>query len=69
KEILTLKGHSQEVTCVNASPSGRYLLTGSRDGTALVWLAVEWPEKAPLQAAGLAPVGTNGNVRPLAETR
>ncbi|MGQ0633080.1 MAG: protein kinase domain-containing protein [Planctomycetaceae bacterium] len=42
KEILTLKGHSQEVTCVNASPVGRYLLTGSRDGTAVVWLAVDW---------------------------
>jgi hypothetical protein len=40
------------VTCVNASPSGRYVLTGSRDGTALVWLAVEWPQNAGAKTAG-----------------
>jgi WD40 repeat protein len=45
KEILTLKGHSQEITCVNSSTSGRYVLTGSRDGTAVVWLAEDWTKE------------------------
>ncbi len=45
KEILTLKGHSQEVTCVNSSTSGRYVLTSSRDGTAIVWLAEDWTKE------------------------
>jgi WD40 repeat protein len=39
KEILTLKGHDQEVTSVAFSDDGLYALTGSRDGTAIVWLA------------------------------
>jgi WD40 repeat protein len=42
KEILTLKGHTEEVTSVAFSSDGRYTLTGSRDGTAIVWLAEEW---------------------------
>ena len=50
KEILTLKKHSQEVTCVNVSMSGRYVLTSSRDGTAVVWLTDDWT-KAPKNVA------------------
>jgi WD40 repeat protein/serine/threonine protein kinase len=42
KEVLTLKHHSQEVTSVNASTSGRAVVTGSRDGTAIVWLTTNW---------------------------
>jgi WD40 repeat protein/serine/threonine protein kinase len=42
KEILTLKRHAEEVTCVNASTSGRSVVTGSRDGTAIVWLTLDW---------------------------
>jgi WD40 repeat protein len=45
KEILTLKRHSQEVTCVNASTSGRYVVTSSRDGTAVVWLTEDWTKE------------------------
>jgi WD40 repeat protein len=45
KEILTLKKHSQEVTCVNVSVSGRYVLTSSRDGTAVVWLTEDWTKE------------------------
>jgi WD40 repeat protein/serine/threonine protein kinase len=43
-EILTLKAHSQEVTSIAVSPDplGRYVLTGSRDGTAIVWLTADW---------------------------
>lgn len=47
KEILTLKRHSQEVTCVSASPNGRFVVTSSRDGTAIVWLATDWTKKPP----------------------
>ncbi|MGE5194834.1 MAG: protein kinase domain-containing protein [Deltaproteobacteria bacterium] len=46
KEILTLKRHSQEVTCVNASTSGRYVITSSRDGTAVVWLTEDWTKES-----------------------
>jgi WD40 repeat protein len=51
KEILTLKGHSQEVTCVTTSTNGRYVLTGSRDGTAIVWLASAGTIVAPATAS------------------
>ncbi|MSR56288.1 MAG: serine/threonine protein kinase [Planctomycetaceae bacterium] len=51
KEILTLKGHTQEVTCVDASTSGLYLLTGGRDGKAVVWLAIDWTKPLQVQAA------------------
>ena len=42
KEILTLKGHAQEVTSVAFSDDGSYVVTGSRDGTAIIWLATDW---------------------------
>ncbi|MBS0260849.1 MAG: protein kinase [Planctomycetes bacterium] len=54
KEILTLKHHTKEVTCVAVSADGRYVGTSSRDGTAIVWLAEEWnvnSDDAPQQAA------------------
>jgi WD40 repeat protein len=51
QEILTLKGHSQEVTSVAFSRDGVYALTGSGDGTAIIWLATSegW------QQGGIAP--------------
>ena len=42
KELLNLKGHTQEVTSVTFSTDGRYALTASHDGTAIVWLATQW---------------------------
>ena len=42
KEILSLARHTREVTSVAFSPTGRYILTGSRDGTAILWLARAW---------------------------
>ena len=45
QEVLTLKGHTQEVTSVTFSPNGQYALTGSRDGTAIVWLTQDWSGK------------------------
>ena len=40
-------GHSDEVTAVSISPqssAGQSILTGSRDGTCILWLAVDWNE-------------------------
>jgi WD40 repeat protein len=42
KEILTLRGHSQAVTSVTFSDDGQSALTGSRDGTAILWLTEKW---------------------------
>lgn len=44
KEVLNLRGHNQEITSVAFSHSGRMLLTASRDGTAIVWLTVDWAD-------------------------
>jgi WD40 repeat protein len=40
RELLSLKGHTREVTSVAFSPDGSNVLTASRDGTAIVWLAM-----------------------------
>jgi WD40 repeat protein/serine/threonine protein kinase len=42
KEILSLPGHTQEVTSVCFSPDGLNILTASRDGKAIIWLADDW---------------------------
>jgi WD40 repeat protein/serine/threonine protein kinase len=49
KEILTLSSHTQETTAVTFSPNGQFVLTGSRDGTAILWLAVDWKPAAQSQ--------------------
>jgi eukaryotic-like serine/threonine-protein kinase len=41
-EILTLKGHTGEVTTVSFSPDGRSVLTGSLDGTLILWPTADW---------------------------
>ncbi|MCL4206672.1 MAG: protein kinase [Pirellulaceae bacterium] len=41
-EILTLKGHTGEVTTVSFSPDGRSVLTGSQDGTLILWSTADW---------------------------
>ena len=46
KEILTLDGHTREVTSVAFSPNGKYVLTASEDGRAILWLTAPW-ETAP----------------------
>jgi len=54
KELMTLKGHEQEVTDVGFSEvgNGRYVVTASKDGSAIVWMAENWTV-AP--AAAVAP--------------
>ena len=47
KELLTLAGHDREITSVSfssRSSDGRYALTGSYDGTAIIWLASPWKQ-------------------------
>ncbi len=43
REVLTLNGHTREVTSVSFSRDGRYVLSSSRDGTATVWPALVDP--------------------------
>jgi WD40 repeat protein len=53
KEILNLKGHTQELTSVAFSRDGRFALTGSQDGTAILWLTSDWTQpQAVASAAG-----------------
>ena len=49
KEILTLNRHTEEVTSVTFSSedNGRQILTGSRDGTAVIWLSSQWKTIIP----------------------
>jgi len=37
RQILTLRGHSGEVTSVAFSPDGKRIVSGSRDSTLKVW--------------------------------
>jgi WD40 repeat protein len=46
-------GHSEEVTSLSLSPDGRWLATGSRDDTALLW-DLESPEQDPTPLPGHA---------------
>jgi WD40 repeat protein len=37
QERTVFKGHQGPITCMDFSPDGRYFVTGSQDGTILVW--------------------------------
>lgn len=49
KEILTLDGHTREVTSATFSPDGKYVLTASEDGRAILWLTTPWQSDPPEQ--------------------
>jgi WD40 repeat protein/serine/threonine protein kinase len=61
KEILTLDGHTREVTSVAFSPDGKYVLTASEDGKAILWLTTPWktaPQKEKLTKVVREPVAS-----------
>ncbi len=37
QEMLTLRGHSDDVMSVSFSPDGKQIVSGSRDDTVKVW--------------------------------
>ena len=39
-ELQTLEGHSGEIGSISLSPDGNYLVSGSRDDTAKLWVAL-----------------------------
>src|SRR2546423_4624005 len=61
-ERAILKGHTAALTSVAYSPDGKYLATGSLDGTARVWdaaagkeLAVLMGHTAPVEGVAFSP--------------
>jgi WD40 repeat protein len=42
KPLVTLAGHSAEVTSVHFSPDGARLVSGSDDTTIIVWKIAQW---------------------------
>lgn len=46
RELLELRGHTNEVTSATFSPDGQRVLTGSLDGTARLWAAASMNEIA-----------------------
>jgi WD40 repeat protein len=51
----TLRGHTEEVTCLEFAPDGRQLASGSADGSVRLWDATAGKESAVLQHPGLFP--------------
>jgi hypothetical protein len=45
QELLTCKGHDDQVNSVVFSPDGHWLASGSKDGTVKIWDATPLPEK------------------------
>jgi WD40 repeat protein len=45
KDLRAFEGHDDKVASLSLSRDGRRLLTGSRDGTALVWTVPAPPAK------------------------
>jgi WD40 repeat protein len=37
REILSLKGHTDEITSLRIEPKGEYLFSGSKDNTLKLW--------------------------------
>ena len=64
-EVLTLKGHTEQVSSASFSPDGSRIVTGSRDKTAKVWDAKSGAEvltlkghTGPVHSASFSPDGS-----------
>ena len=44
RELLTLRGHTDQLNSVAFSPDGHWIVTGSNDQTAKVWEAISGKE-------------------------
>jgi eukaryotic-like serine/threonine-protein kinase len=53
QEAKTLRGHTEQITCLALSPDERRLITGSRDGTARIWRADTGEQMAVLKHPGI----------------
>jgi WD40 repeat protein len=47
RELAHLKGHRGPITAMSFAPDGSYLITGSQEGTILVWSVAAPPDKGP----------------------
>ncbi|KAK1430336.1 hypothetical protein QVD17_12999 [Tagetes erecta] len=57
KTLEIAKGHCAPVTCLSLSPDGKYLVSGSRDTTVLVWRIHRSPRYRSGMIMSEAPVG------------
>ncbi len=53
QEAKTLRGHTEQITCLALSPDETRLITGSRDGTARIWRADTGQQMAVLKHPGI----------------
>src|SRR5262249_54105892 len=71
-DLLTLKGHTGDVTSASFSPDGSHILTASWDKTARLWHALSKAEvltlKGPTGGVGSASCSPDGSRTPTASS-